>query len=312
MFQISDIDAFLNVVKYKSFSIASREMHVSQAAVSMRIKSLEKEAGIPLFYRDKNQVRLTPAGQALLPYAQEMRALDRSARETLSHFKQGVKGTLTIAASAAVCSWLLPRIFRKVYQTCPEIEILFQTCFTEEIINRVADGDVQFGIVRKSFPSLSDDRFFYKLLSSDNIYFAAHPSHPIFKRQKINIETISKIPLIVYASGSGYWPHVKNIFDNKNLIPNVAFHVNDLNAAKILTNLGTHICCLSEYALKEEGRDGDLQIINVEDYTPVTRYSLLIYRRDIKITAVMKEFLAIINSLEMPGARIAQTEAPGW
>lgn len=301
MFQISDIDAFLNVVKYRSFSIASREMHVSQSAVSMRIKSLEKEAGIPLFYRDRNQVRLTQAGRALLPYAQEMRALERNAKETLSHFKNGVKGTLTIAASATVCSWILPQILRKVYHMCPEIEILFQTDFTEEIINRVADGEVQFGVIRKSFPSLSDDRFFYKLLSNDNIYFAAHPSHPIFNRQKITIDTISKIPLIVYASGSDYWPHIKNIFDSKNMVPDVAFHVNDINAVKILTSMGTHICCLSEYSLTEEVENGGLRIIKVEDYIPVTRYSLLIYRRDSKLTAVMKEFLTIVSSLEMSG-----------
>lgn len=298
--QISDVEAFLEVVKHKSFSTAARKLYISQAAVSMRVKSLEKESGLQLLYREKNQIRLTKAGQAFLPCAQEIIAAERNAREALELFSQGTKGTLTIASSATVCGWLLPRIFKKVYDSWPQVEILFRTCFTDEIIERVAGGDVQFGIIRGDFPSLADERFSCKLLSKDRIYFAAHRGHPIFDKQKITLDTISKTPLIVYASGADYWPHIKKIFDGKNLDPDVAFHVNDISAVKILTNLGTHICCLSEVSLRGPSDGDNLRIIPVEDYDPVVRYSMLIYRRDAKMNRVMQEFMALVDSLEMP------------
>lgn len=312
--QISDVEAFLEVVKYKSFSTAARKLYISQAAVSMRVKSLEKESGIQLLYREKNQVRLTKAGQAFLPCAQEIIAAEKNARTALELFSQGTKGTLTIAASATVCSWLLPQIFKKVYDSCPQVEILFRTCFTDEIIDRVADGDVQFGIIRGDFPSLPDERFSHRLLSKDHIYFAAHREHHIFEKQRITLETISKTPLIVYASGADYWPHIKKIFDGKNLNPDVAFHVNDINAVKILTKLGAHICCLSEASLGSQPEEEGLRIIPVEDYKPVVRYSLLIHRRDANMTRVMKEFVAIVNSfkiLELPPVPMSQDGCGG-
>lgn len=298
--QISDVEAFLEVVKYKSFSTAARKLYISQAAVSMRVKSLENESGIQLLYREKNQVRLTRAGQAFLPWAQEIIAAEKNARAAMELFSQGTRGTLTIAASATVCGWLLPRIFKKVYDSYPQVEILFRTCFTDEIIERVAGGDVQFGIIRGDFPSLADERFSCKLLSKDRIYFAAHSGHNIFGKEKITLETISKTPLIVYASGADYWPHIKKIFDAKNLHPDVAFHVNDISAVKILTNLGTHICCLSEVSLRCPAEGESLRIIPVEDYEPVVRYSMLIYRRDANMTRVMKEFMTLADSFETP------------
>lgn len=297
--QITDVEAFLEVAKNKSFSTAARKLYISQAAVSLRVKSLENESGIQLLYREKNQVRLTKAGQAFLPWAQEIIAAEKNARAALELFSEGTRGTLTIAASATVCGWLLPRIFKKVYDSCPQVEILFRTCFTDEIIERVAGGDVQFGIIRGDFPSLADERFSCKLLSKDRIYFAAHSGHHIFGKQKVTLETISKTPLIVYASGADYWPHIKKIFDAKNLNPDVAFHVNDISAVKILTNLGTHICCLSEVSLIGPPEEESLRIIPVEDYEPVVRYSLLIYRRDANMTRVMKEFMTLVDSLEM-------------
>lgn len=310
--QISDIESFLEVAKYNSFSAAARKMYVSQAAVSMRVKSLEKEAGVQLLYREKNQVRLTKAGQAFLPYAQEVLAAEKSAKDMLGLFSQGTKGTLTIASSATVCCWLLPQILKKVYDTYPQIEILLKTCFTDEIFTRVADRDAQFGIIRSDFPILPDARFSYKLLSEDNIYFAAHHKHQIFDKQKITLEDIAKTPLIVYASGSDYWPHIQNIFNRKNLVPDVAFHVNDINAVKALTNLGMHVCSLSEISLGDSSKDSEsLRIIPVEDYIPVTRYSLLIYRRDIKMTTVMKEFLTFANSSEImtaPASKISENQ----
>lgn len=298
--QISDIAAFVEVAKHSNFSIAARKIYISQAAVSMRVKSLEKEAGVQLLYREKNQVRLTKAGQVFLPCAQEILTAEKNAKKVLGLFRQGTKGTLTIASSATVCSWLLPQILKKVYDTYPQIEILLKTCFTDEIVTRVEDKDVQFGIIRSDFPMFSDARFSHKLLSEDKIYFAAHRKHQIFDKQKITLEDISKTPLIVYASGSNYWPHIKNIFGKKNLIPDVAFHVNDINAVKTLANLGMHVCCLSEISLGDSlNGSEDLRIIPIEDYIPVTRYSMLIYRRDIKMTTVMKEFLTLANSFEI-------------
>lgn len=299
MFQMHDIQAFLYVAKYKSFSVASREMFLSQATVSMRIKSLEEAVGVQLLRRNKNQVRLTEAGQVFLRYAQDVLAVERDAMDALMCFRQGVAGTLTIAASATVCGWILPQIFKKVYETCPDIEIVFQTCFTEDIINKVADGSVQFGVVRSPFPFLADKRFSCKLLAKDNIYFAAHKNHSIFRKQKITLADIAKTPLIVYASGVGYWPHIKNIFDDKNLKPNIAFHINDLYAATILADLGAHVCCLSEVVLQESIKNGNLRIIPVDDYVPVPRYSMLIYRCDINVAGVMKKFLSLTDSFEM-------------
>lgn len=299
MLQFTSIEAFYMVVKKKSFSIAARELFVSQATISVRIKCLEDEVGMKLLLRSKSKVELTYAGEVFLKYAEKLLAMERESRGVISQLKKGAKGTLTILASSVVSNWALPYISKKISKTYTDITAIFQTGFTSDIIPRVANGEVNFGIIRTNAPYFEDARFNYKVLGRDRIYFIANQNHKIFLKKNITLEDISKASLIAYGSDPNHQPLIDKIFGEKKLTPKDITHLNDISAIKVLTSLGGHIACISELTVTNELKNGNFLKVPVDDYDPVYRYSILLYKREQEMTEIMLNFLDIINSLEM-------------
>jgi DNA-binding transcriptional LysR family regulator len=104
------LKVFRAVAKHLSFRKAAEELYLSQPAVSLQIKALEEEVGLHLFDRSGSRIRLTPAGDALLQYANQLDALATEAEGVLSTFRCEVRGRLAIGASLTIAQYVLPRL----------------------------------------------------------------------------------------------------------------------------------------------------------------------------------------------------------
>lgn len=106
------IETFIGVAKYKSFSKAANAVFLSQPAVSSNISGLEKELHIQLFDRTSKEVLLTPAGEAFLKYAIDIVNTRNQAVESLSGFNHIVSGVLNLAASTTPCNTVVPMLIK--------------------------------------------------------------------------------------------------------------------------------------------------------------------------------------------------------
>src|ERR1700692_3043171 len=102
---------FLEVAKQGSFSRAGEKVYRSQSAVSAQIRQLEQEYGERLFDRSGKTVRLSPAGEVLLEYAQRMVALRNESLRAVADQGEIPRGTLSIGANEATCLYVLPEVF---------------------------------------------------------------------------------------------------------------------------------------------------------------------------------------------------------
>src|SRR4030095_3415578 len=89
---------FTAVARYRSFTRAARELHLTQTAVSQQIKLLEQEAGLPLFEHIGRTIHVTAAGQELLRYATQVTDLLREAGETLGGMGGLARGGVDLGA----------------------------------------------------------------------------------------------------------------------------------------------------------------------------------------------------------------------
>ncbi len=142
---LTALRAFDAAARHMSFALAAAELHVTPAALSFQIKSLEDHLGAPLFRRLNRAVELTEAGRALAPQAadgfQTLAAGWRAAQRVQDH------QTLTVTAGPAfTAKWLAPRLF-DFAQSHPEIELRFSASLRIMDFNRDGiDVAIRFGL----------------------------------------------------------------------------------------------------------------------------------------------------------------------
>ena len=113
---------FYHVATSLSFSEASRQLFISQSAVSQSIKTLEKKLNHTLFIRSTKKVLLTPEGELLLQHVKPaMQMLDEG--ESLLSGDNMLKGQLRIGASDTICRYFLLRYLQKFHQEFPDVRI---------------------------------------------------------------------------------------------------------------------------------------------------------------------------------------------
>jgi DNA-binding transcriptional LysR family regulator len=101
---------FRAVARHLNFRIAAEELLLTQSAVTQQIKALESEMDVPLFDRAGGRVSLTPAGAALLPFADRLAALAEEAREAVAAATGASAGRLALGASQTIGQYLLPKL----------------------------------------------------------------------------------------------------------------------------------------------------------------------------------------------------------
>ncbi|MEL4016731.1 HTH-type transcriptional regulator HdfR [Dryocola clanedunensis] len=108
------LKTFLEVSRTRHFGRAAEALYLTQSAVSFRIRQLENQLGVNLFTRHRNNIRLTTAGERLLPYAENLMSIWLAAKKEVSHTSQ--HNQITIGASASLWECLLSEWLTSLYQ----------------------------------------------------------------------------------------------------------------------------------------------------------------------------------------------------
>ena len=138
---------FHAVAEAGSFTRAGDILHLSQSAVSQQIRALEESLGSPLFTRQARSVKLTQAGNVLLPYARQIIAKVDEAAAVVSDFEGMGRGRVSIGAGGAICHHVLPAILSEFASRFGKIEVQVVSGFTEETLARTIDGTVDLGLL---------------------------------------------------------------------------------------------------------------------------------------------------------------------
>jgi DNA-binding transcriptional LysR family regulator len=141
-----DLNIFATAARLGSITKAAKSLATVQSNVTTRIRLLEDELGVRLFYRNHSGINLTRKGQELLPYAQQMVALLQKAKETVSNSKE-VQGTLRIGSLQTTAAARLPELLRSYVVKYNKVDIAVETGTAEEMTARVLDYRVDGAFV---------------------------------------------------------------------------------------------------------------------------------------------------------------------
>ena len=180
-FDLTDLRLFVLAADEGSLTRAAQRQHLSLAASSTRIKSLEAQCGQTLFYREARGVRLTPPGEAFLHHARGVLRQVDQLRSDLQEYGGGVLGHVRVFANTTAVTDFLPEILPDFLSSNPRVNVDLQEKPNAEIARGVLDGRADIGIVAGQVDLLglqvihfSTDRLV--LVTSQNHAFASRAS----------------------------------------------------------------------------------------------------------------------------------------
>jgi len=190
--------AFCAVVEKKSFSQAAERLGVTQPAVSLQIRALEKRLGTQLLDRSGRRVEPTEAGARLYRNAQRMLAVEEQLLDELTG-EVGLSGRLELGASTGPGGSVVPLVLCELQQAHPEVSVALTVSDTQRIIELVADRDVELGVVGFARRHRSVT---FEPLFRDEVVLACPPGHR-FAGRTITLDELREETLILMQDGAG-------------------------------------------------------------------------------------------------------------
>lgn len=254
--EIRQLKAFLAIAEAKTFTAGARRVNVTQAAISMQIKQLEDEVGLPLFVRTPRRVIVTEAGEHLMGRARRILREHDSALAEIAELGGVEHGRLRIgSASAEFATQQLPHILQGLREKFPNSELGVTSGTSQILIEKIQHGEIDIAFV--SFP-VDAPNIQTDLLFSDEIVAIAHPGHPLANERYISAATLAGEKLILGERGGNTRRMIDDFFHAANVRPNIVMELSRQEAINqmVENNLGVGIAGAKTIA--DEIREGRL------------------------------------------------------
>ncbi|WP_295747048.1 LysR family transcriptional regulator [uncultured Oscillibacter sp.] len=170
----SDWEILVTLAQKRNITKTAEVLFLAQPSLSYRLRRIEAEFGVSLFDRVPSGVTLTPQGERLAAYAQDMRLRYRALRDDLSDMAPVLSGTLRLGVGSAFANADLPQLLRSFGRRYPAVTINLKTSRSSQAYRSLVEGEVDIAIVRGS-PQWSEERH---LLREEPVCLAARTPIP--------------------------------------------------------------------------------------------------------------------------------------
>lgn len=240
--EFKQLEAFVAVVDYGSFSEAARKLYLTQPTISTHIRSLEEELHTRLIIRTTKKLTITPKGYQL--YDSAVRMLDIR-NNLFENFTGSKKQIIDLAASTIPSSYLLPELMAGFGRMYPDVYFHSWQTDSARAISRVLDGSVDLALTGQN--TGDDSCIFIPFCQDDMVIATPVNDHYLqLKERPVTFSDFLKDPIIIRERGSGTKKEMDIFLENAGIEPsslNVVARMNDLESIKksIVNGLGISI-----------------------------------------------------------------------
>ncbi len=206
---LQQLEYALSLRKLKSYSRTAAAMGISQPGISLQIKKLEEDLGLTLFDRSTRSIKPTEAGEIFLEKSELLLTQARQVRELGKELGEEFSGKFSIGIIPTLAPYLLPLFVQQLNETFPKLHITVKEVVTEEIIDGIKSGLLDFGII--STPIESRVRFRVDPLFYEKFLLFVSNKHPFFEKEKIKVEDIPTGDIWLLKEGNCLRNQVDNI-----------------------------------------------------------------------------------------------------
>lgn len=247
--------AFAALARTGSFTLAAKELFLSQSAVSHSMKALETDVGCRLFDRVGKKVLLTQAGEALLHHTEKILQEMAAARAGLEQLGKWGVGRLRIGASPTACQYILPSVLREFKESFPKCRISIAPGDTLDAIESVRENRIDLAI---TLEPRNEEQFEFHPLFSDELAFIVGAMHPWAREGHVVRNEIPKQSYVLYNKNSYTFRMVRDYFNQEDMVLNTVIELGSMEAIKELVKLGLGVSILSPWIAQKEIQEKSL------------------------------------------------------
>lgn len=291
--EFKQLQSFVAVVDYGSFTKASEKLFISQPTISTHIRMLEEEFQSCLLVRTTKNIELTPRGKEFYECAVRILSLKNNLMES---WNSEVRNVIHIGASTIPSTYLLPELLPAYKNLHPETYFNIHQSDSQGILNKILDGSFILGLVGMT---CEDDRFcfepFYQdqmvLITSKNEYFEQLQAKNTSIRSILQSE-----PIILREEGSGSRKFVYELLETLQIPESsldVTARLNDQESIKNLVANGLGISIISKAAACSPGSDQKLLVFDLPVVAD-SRSLYLVYHKNFILKPYVHEFMEFV------------------
>ncbi len=276
---IHHLRIFCEVYRRRSFSRASRHLHITQPTVSSHIKNLEQELECTLFDRLGQSILPTTEANALYPLAQQVLESLAQLQEELSLVKKQLQGQVLIGASTIPGTYILPAVIARFRQQFPDVSFEIRVADSRQIVDMVLGHELLLGIIGST---MEEENLTYEALCTDELILAADRQLWQQYADQPAGRILTRIPFLLREKGSGtrrnmerYLRQLQLNCGQLNIIAILGSTASIRQALK--SGLGASI--LSRIAIREELNRGELYEIPLPGLPMQRQFYLVTHRK---------------------------------
>ncbi len=282
---LRQLQVFECVARHLSHSRAAKELFLSQPAVSMQLKQLEQNIGLPLFEQAGKQLHLTEAGRELLHYSRSILQQVREMDAVFSEMKGLEHGQLNIAV-VSTANYFMPQLLAKFIQLHPKINVSLSVANRDTVIRQLTDNVADLAVMGQ--PPEGAEMVSQAFMPNPLVVIAA-PDHPLAKQKQIQPRQLAKETFLLRERGSGTRGVVERFFASHRLPLPAHMEMDTNEAIKQSVNAHIGIGIISRHGIELELETRRLCILEVVGF-PIIRNWHIVQRKNKRLSAAASAF----------------------
>ncbi|HGO6088788.1 LysR family transcriptional regulator [Burkholderia cepacia] len=263
---LRQLRVFVAVARHLNFARAAGTLNLTPPAVTMQVRELESQVGLPLFDREGKNVSLTITGEYLLVYARKILATLKDAEDMVASFKKVQTGRLVIGM-VSTAQYFIPPLLARFCRDHPGVDVSLSVGNRQTLIEQLRRNEVDLAIMGR--PS--------KELATRAEPFAVHPhvfvtapGHPLVRLGHVPAQALANYNFIVREPGSGTRAVLEEYFEKHGITPHISMEMSGNETIKQAVMADMGISLLSLHTLALELANQRIAIVDVEG-APVLR-----------------------------------------
>lgn len=293
---LKQLKAFYYVALHLNFTRAAEELFITQPAVTAQISALERQYGLSLFSRKKNEVSLTDAGTILFSYTEKVMEAGFEAEQALCNLKANPHGLLRLGTTRAIARFLLSPYILKFQAAFPQVTIKVSEGSSEEMAASVLYERNDVAIVGRISYDEKVEAHPLPGHETDQILVMVPPGHRFATRDEVTFAEVAGEPLILREEGSGARHLIREAFQERRLKPTILLEASNLDFIRDLLLRGAGVAILAKMSLQKELEEGILRGIPLAEGGKAIHVDVVVLKEGYRSPVVAAFLDAILKS----------------
>jgi LysR family hydrogen peroxide-inducible transcriptional activator len=280
---------------HRHFVLASEKCFVTQPTLSMQVQKLEDELGVKIFDRTKQPVIPTEIGKSIIAQARVILREAHAVKDLINDQKDSMTGELRIGVIPTLAPYLLPRLFQRIREKYPQLDLVIKETITEEVVHELKNNRLDCGVVVTPLKdaSIREDVLFY-----EELFIYVSRKNALYDKKYVLANEIDPNQLWLLEEGHCFRSQVLNLCElRKHSDLHFKYETGNIETLKRMVEKSDGITILPELAVMEFGKSQMKFVKKLKEPSPAREVSIVTHRDHIKtklIKTLKEEILGIV------------------